>query len=180
MVATSAAIDDRPSAFRYARGEGMGVDMPNGGVPLEIGKGRIMREGSTVALLSFGTRLEEALVAADQLATMGLSTTVADARFAKPLDTALVDQLVRNHEVLVTIEEGSIGGFGSFVLQHLATSGQLDHGVRVRTMCLPDIFIEHDKPEKMYDQAELNAAHIVAKALGALGKETVADGAHRA
>ena len=180
MVATSAAIDDRPSAFRYARGEGMGVDMPNEGVPLEIGKGRIMREGSTVALLSFGTRLEEALVAADQLATMGLSTTVADARFAKPLDTALVDQLVRNHEVLVTIEEGSIGGFGSFVLQHLATSGQLDHGVRVRTMCLPDIFIEHDKPEKMYDQAELNAAHIVAKALGALGKETVADGAHRA
>ena len=180
MVATAVAIDDRPSAFRYARGEGVGVDMPDEGVPLEIGRGRVVREGSTVAILSLGTRLAEALVAADQLAGMGLSTTVADARFAKPLDHDLIDQLARHHEVLITVEEGAIGGFGTYVLSHLAASGQLDHGLRVRTMTLPDVFIEHDKPEKMYEQAGLDAASIAQCALAALGKDNVVYDASRA
>jgi len=169
MVATSLAIEDAPSAFRYPRGEGVGIDMPVIGTPLEIGKGRIIREGSKIALLSLGTRLQEALKAADQLAALGLSTTVADARFAKPLDGALIARLAREHEVLVTIEEGSIGGFGSHVLNFLALSGALDRGLKVRPMALPDIFIEHDKPEKMYDEARLNAAQIVETALTALG-----------
>jgi 1-deoxy-D-xylulose-5-phosphate synthase len=170
MVATAVEIDDRPSAFRYPRGEGVGIEMPLEGVPLEIGRGRIVREGSTVALLSLGTRLAESLKAAEQLAAFGLSTTVADARFMKPLDTALIERLAREHEVLVTVEEGSIGGFGSHVLQHLASSGLLDRGLRIRTMVLPDAFIDHDKPDRMYERAGLNASGIVQTVLGALGR----------
>ncbi len=171
MVATAAAIDDRPCAFRYPRGEGVGVELPAEGRPLEIGKGRIVREGSAVALLSLGTRLAECLKAADQLAAMGLPATVADARFAKPLDTGLVRRLAQNHEVLITVEEGSVGGFGAFVLQYLAGDGLLDRGLKVRTMTLPDVFIDHDKPEKMYDVAGLNARHIVATLLSCLGRD---------
>jgi 1-deoxy-D-xylulose-5-phosphate synthase len=171
MVATAAAIDDRPSAVRYPRGEGVGVELPPKGVPLAIGKGRILREGSVVALLSLGTRLAECLKAAEDLAARGLSTTVADARFAKPLDAALIRRLALQHEVLITIEEGSIGGFGAHVLDFLATQGLLDQGLKVRPMHLPDIFIEHDSPQKMYDLAGLNAPHIVATALAALGRE---------
>ncbi len=171
MVSTAAAIDDRPCAFRYPRGEGSGAEMPAAGVPLEIGRGRIVREGATVAILSLGTRLGEALKAADQLAAMGLSSTVADARFAKPLDTGLINRLAREHEVLVTVEEGSVGGFGAVVLHHLADAGLLDGGLKVRTMVLPDTFIDHDKPEKMYADAGLDAAGITAKVLEALGRE---------
>ena len=169
MVATAAAIDDGPSAFRYPRGEGVGIDMPEEGIPLEIGRGRVLREGTKVALLSLGTRLAECLKAADQLAALGLSTTVADARFAKPLDTALIGRLAREHEVLITVEEGAIGGFGSFVLHHLATAGLLDRGLKVRPLVLPDVFLDHDKPEVMYARAGLDAAAIVKSALGALG-----------
>jgi 1-deoxy-D-xylulose-5-phosphate synthase len=172
MVATAAAIDDRPSAFRYPRGEGVGVELPAEGQLLEIGKGRIVREGSAVALLSLGTRLGECLKAADQLTALGLPATVADARFAKPLDTDLIRRLVQNHEVLITIEEGSVGGFGSLVLQHLAGEGLLDRGLKVRQMVLPDTFIDHDKPEKMYDVAGLNARHIVATLLSTLRRDT--------
>ncbi|MEL6374350.1 MAG: 1-deoxy-D-xylulose-5-phosphate synthase [Pseudomonadota bacterium] len=179
MVATQVALDDRPSALRYPRGEGVGVDMPDVGVPLEIGKGRIIRQGSTVALLSLGTRLGESLRAADQLAGLGLSTTVADARFAKPLDTALVDELALHHEVLITVEEGSVGGFGSHVLHHLSEAGHLDRGLKVRACVLPDTFIDHDKPEKMYDRAGMNASGIVAKVLGALGRDVQANEAGR-
>jgi 1-deoxy-D-xylulose-5-phosphate synthase len=171
MVATAAAIDDRPSALRYPRGDGVGVELPAEGMPLEIGKGRVVREGTAVALLSFGARLPECLKAADQLAGYGLSTTVADARFAKPLDADLVTRLARSHEVLITIEEGSIGGFGGQVLQFLATARLLDRGLKVRPMVLPDCFIDHDKPEKMYDQAGLNAPQIVATVLATLGRE---------
>jgi 1-deoxy-D-xylulose-5-phosphate synthase len=148
--------------------------MPVIGTPLEIGKGRIMREGTKVAILSLGTRLAEALKAADQLGALGLSTTVADARFVKPLDTDLVARLAREHEVLVTVEEGSIGGFGSHVLDFLARSGLLDRGLKVRPMALPDIFIDHDKPEVMYDIAGLNAAQIVETVLAALGGQETA------
>jgi 1-deoxy-D-xylulose-5-phosphate synthase len=176
MVATAAAIDDRPCAFRYPRGEGVGVELPREGVPLEIGRGRVLREGSAVALLSLGTRLGECLKAADQLAAHGLSTTVADARFLKPLDTDLVERLARTHEVLVTIEEGSVGGFGSHVLQHLAESGLLDRGLKVRAMVLPDVFIEHDKPERMYEAAELSAPGIVTTVFAALGRAELARG----
>jgi 1-deoxy-D-xylulose-5-phosphate synthase len=174
MVATQVMIDDRPSALRYPRGEGYGVEMPAVGVPLEIGKGRIVRQGASVAILSLGTRLAESMRAADQLAAMGLSTTVADARFAKPLDVELINRLARDHEVLITIEEGSIGGFGAFVLHHLSDVGLLDGGLKVRTMTLPDIFIDHDKPEKMYADAGLDAAAIVAKVLSALGRGAMA------
>ncbi|MFT7575669.1 MAG: 1-deoxy-D-xylulose-5-phosphate synthase [Alphaproteobacteria bacterium] len=180
MVATAVAIDDRPSAFRYPRGEGVGVDMPEVGVPLEIGKGRIVREGTKIALLSLGTRLQEASAAAEMLGSMGLSTTVADARFAKPIDEALVCDLARNHEVLLTIEEGSIGGFGSHVLTFLADEGLLDRGLKVRSLVLPDTFIDQEKPEKMYEAAGLDCNGIVAKALAALGKEALLDGVHRA
>jgi len=180
MVATAVVIDDRPSALRYPRGEGVGVELPDVGVPLEIGKGRIMREGSTVAILSLGTRLADSLKAAEQLAALGLSTTVADARFAKPLDEDLIRRLAANHEVLITIEEGSIGGFASHVLQFLATSGLLDRGLKVRPMVLPDTFIDHDKPEKMYERAGLSAAGIVATALKALGRPVEANEASRA
>jgi 1-deoxy-D-xylulose-5-phosphate synthase len=170
MVATSAAIDDRPSAVRYPRGEGFGLALPARGSVLEIGKGRVLREGSAIAILSYGARLQECMKAADELATHGLSCTVADARFAKPLDTALVERLAREHEVLITIEEGSMLGFGSMVMHHLATHGLLDRGLKIRPMCLPDTFIDHETPRKQYDQAGLNAPHIVAMALGALGK----------
>jgi 1-deoxy-D-xylulose-5-phosphate synthase len=170
MVATAAAIDDRPSALRYPRGEGMGVPMPAEGKPLEIGKGRILREGTKVALFSFGARLAECLKAADELAALGLSTTVADARFAKPLDTDLLLRLAREHEVLITIEEGSIGGFAAQVLQKLADSGVLDGGLKVRPMVLPDIFIDQDSPAAMYATAGLDAKGIVTKAFEALGQ----------
>ena len=171
MVATCVAIDDAPSAVRFPRGDGIGVEMPEFGVPLEIGRGRIMREGTTIALLNFGGRLAECLKAAQELGAFGLSTTVADARFAKPLDTDLINRLVREHEVVITIEEGSIGGFGTHVLHHLAMNGQLDHGLKIRTMVLPDVFIEHDSQNAQYDAAGLNARHIVATALAALGRE---------
>jgi 1-deoxy-D-xylulose-5-phosphate synthase len=179
MVATAAAIDDRPSAFRYPRGEGLGVEMPTEGKPLEIGKGRILREGNTVALLSFGTRLGEALKAADHLAAHGLSTTVADARFAKPLDIDLVTRLAREHELLVTIEEGSIGGFGSYVVQALAERDLISNGLKVRTMVLPDIYMDQDKPDKMYAKAGLDAAGIVAQVMSALGKRIARTGGGR-
>jgi 1-deoxy-D-xylulose-5-phosphate synthase len=171
MVATAAAIDDRPSAFRYPRGDGVGVDMPEFGVPLEIGKGRILREGTSVALLSLGTRLSECLLAAETLAAHGLTATVADARFAKPLDVDLVLRLAREHEVLITVEEGSIGGFGSYVLQTLSEHGALDHGLKVRAMVLPDTFIDQDSPTAMYAKAGLDAKGIVAKVFEALGKD---------
>jgi 1-deoxy-D-xylulose-5-phosphate synthase len=169
MVATAASIDDRPSAVRYPRGDGVGIELPAKGEPLEIGRGRILREGTAVAILSLGTRLAEALKAAEDLAARGLSTTVADARFAKPLDEDLIRRLAAEHEVLITIEEGSIGGFGSHVLHFLATQGLLDQGCKVRPMLLPDKFIEHDGAPKMYDVAGLNAQHIVTTALAALG-----------
>ena len=169
MVATAAAFDEGPIAFRYPRGEGVGVEIPDIGVPLEIGRGRIVREGTRVALLSLGTRLAECLMAAEQLGQRGLSTTVADARFAKPLDEALILRLAREHEILVTVEEGSIGGFGAHVLQLLARSGALDGGLKVRTLTLPDIYQEHDKPEAMYAAAGLDAAGIVRTVEGALG-----------
>jgi 1-deoxy-D-xylulose-5-phosphate synthase len=171
MVATAASINDRPSAFRFPRGEGLGVALPAEGKPLEIGKGRVLREGNKVALLSFGARLGEVLRAADELAALGLSTTVADARFAKPLDRDLVLRLAREHEVLVTIEEGSVGGFGSHVLEMLAREGVLDHGLKIRPMVLPDIFQDQDSPAKMYEQAGLDARGIVTTALTALGRE---------
>ena len=180
MVATAAAIDDRPSAVRYPRGEGTGIELPQEGLALEIGKGRIVREGSAVALLSLGTRLAEAMKAADLLAAFGLSATVADARFAKPLDEDLVRRLAQNHEVLVTIEEGAAGGFGSRVLQHLSDAGLIDRGLKVRTMVLPDVFIDHDAPAKMYERAGLSAQGIVATVLGALGRETLLPEASRA
>ena len=170
MVATQVAIDDRPSALRYPRGEGLGVPMPAEGRPLEIGRGRILREGTTVALLSYGARLGECLKAADELAGFGLSTTVADARFAKPLDTDLVLRLAREHEVLISIEEGAVGGFGSYVLQTLAEHGVLDRGIKFRAMVLPDIFIDQDLPAAMYAKAGLDAKGIVAKVFEALGK----------
>ena len=174
MVATAVAIDDRPSAFRFPRGEGVGVAIPELAEPLEIGRGRIVREGSTVAILSFGTRLGESLKAADMLAARGLSTTVADARFAKPLDVDLILRLAREHEAFITVEEGSIGGFGAFVLHAQAEHGALDRGLKVRTLTLPDIFQDQDKPDAMYASAGLDAEGIVRAALSALGAERVA------
>jgi 1-deoxy-D-xylulose-5-phosphate synthase len=171
MVATQAALDDCPSALRYPRGEGVGVTMPEEGKPLEIGKGRIVKEGHKVALLSYGTRLAECLKASEELAALGLSTTVADARFAKPLDTDLVLRLAREHEVLVTIEEGAIGGFGGYVMQALADAGVLDRGLKIRSMVLPDVFIDQDSPNAMYAKAGLDAKGIVAKVFEALGKD---------
>ncbi|WP_262272937.1 1-deoxy-D-xylulose-5-phosphate synthase [Microvirga yunnanensis] len=172
MVATAAAHDSGPIAFRYPRGEGVGVDMPEKGIPLAIGKGRIVKEGSRIALLSLGTRLSEALKAAEELETRGLSTTVADARFAKPLDEEMILRLARHHEVLVTIEEGSVGGFGSYVLQLLAERGALDRGsLKVRAMVLPDLYQDQDKPERMYAKAGLDSAGIVTKVFEALGRE---------
>jgi 1-deoxy-D-xylulose-5-phosphate synthase len=169
MVATAVAIDDRPSAIRYPRGDGVGVAIPEVGVPLEIGKGRIIRQGDKVALLSLGGRLAECSKAAVELAKFGLSTTVADARFAKPLDVGLILKLAREHEILITIEEGSVGGFGSYVLQTLAEHGQLDGGVKIRSMVLPDVFLDHDSPSAMYAKAGLDAEGIVAKVFDVLG-----------
>jgi 1-deoxy-D-xylulose-5-phosphate synthase len=171
MVATARAIDDRPSAFRYPRGEGMGLAYPKRGTPLEIGKGRFLREGTSVAILNFGARLKECLLAADKFSTYGLSATVADARFAKPLDTDLVRRLAREHEVLLTIEEGAIGGFGAHVLHFLSWDGILDRGLKVRTMVLPDRFLDQDTPERMYEIAGLDAKAIVAAGLSALGRD---------
>ena len=170
MVATQVAHNEGPSALRYPRGDGVGVEMPEVGVALPIGKGRVMREGSTVAILSLGTRLAEAMKAANELQSFGLSTTVVDARFAKPLDINLINRLAREHEVLITIEEGSIGGFGSHVVHHLAVAGLLDSGLKIRPMVLPDRFLDHDNPVKQYDEAGLNARHITATALAALGR----------
>ncbi|MGE3988703.1 1-deoxy-D-xylulose-5-phosphate synthase, partial [Pseudorhodoplanes sp.] len=171
MVATSVSIDDRPSALRYPRGDGVGVDLPDAGIPLEIGKGRILREGNAIALLSYGTRLAECMKAADMLAAHGLTATVADARFAKPLDIELLMRLAKNHEVLLTVEEGSIGGFGSHVLQTLAEHDRLGRGLKVRSMVLPDIFIDHDTPAAMYAKAGLDANGIFTKAFATLGKD---------
>jgi 1-deoxy-D-xylulose-5-phosphate synthase len=149
--------------------------MPEFGVPLEIGKGRVLREGTSVALLSYGTRLQECFKAADMLAAQGLSATVADARFAKPLDTDLVLRLAKEHEVLITIEEGAIGGFGAHVMQALAENGALDHGLKLRCMLLPDLFIDQDSPAAMYSVAGLDAKGIVAKVFEALGKDVRID-----
>ena len=173
MVATAAAIDDRPSAVRYPRGEGRGVAVPAKGDVLPIGRGRIMREGEGVAILSLGARLGDALRAAEHLAARGLAPTVADARFAKPLDTDLIEQLARHHAVLVTIEEGSVGGFSSAVLHHLAWRGLLDGGLKVRPLVLPDRFLDHDSPARQIAEAGLDAAHIVATVLAALGHADV-------
>jgi 1-deoxy-D-xylulose-5-phosphate synthase len=174
MVATMAAIDDAPSGVRYPRGEGLGLEpVPARGRVLPLGKGRVLREGANIAILSYGARLPECLKAADELATYGLSCTVADARFAKPLDAQLVEQLARHHEVMITIEEGSVNGFGGLVMHHLALKGLLDQGLKFRPMTLPDIWIDHDSPRKQYDIAGLNAPHIVAMALSALGKEAL-------
>ncbi len=169
MVATAAALNDRPCAFRYPRGEGTGVTMPERGTPLEIGRGRIVREGARVALLNFGARLFEIERAAERLAEQGITPTIADARFAKPLDTNLIDQLARDHEALITVEEGAIGGFGSHVAQHLAEAGRFDTGLKFRSMVLPDTFIDHASPAAMYAIAGLNAQDIEAKVLSVLG-----------
>ena len=171
MVATAVEYNDGPIAFRYPRGEAIGIDIPLKPEILEIGKGRILREGSQIALLSYGTRLEEALGAAKELEALGLSTTVADARFAKPLDKKLILQLADEHEVLITIEEGSIGGFGSFVLHELAKEGRLDEGLKIRSMHLPDEFIDHDTPDKMYEKAELDSKAIVRTVFETLGQD---------
>ncbi|WP_242221029.1 1-deoxy-D-xylulose-5-phosphate synthase [Shinella zoogloeoides] len=177
MVRTAAAYDDGPISFRYPRGEGVGVDLPARGEILQIGKGRVIKEGSKVALLSFGTRLADCLLAAEDLDASGLSTTVADARFAKPLDHDLIRQLARNHEVLITIEEGAVGGFGSHVLQFLALEGLLDSGLKVRPMVLPDEWMEQAKPEAMYAKAGLDRAGIVSTVFQALGQKAVGVGA---
>ena len=169
MVATAAAHDSGPIALRYPRGEGVGVDMPERGEPLPIGKGRVLREGSRIAILSLGARLAEALKAADELAARGLSTTVADARFAKPLDRELILKFAAKHKLLITIEEGAAGGFGAHVLTLLSDAGALENGLKVRTMTLPDKFQDHDKPDRMYAAAGLDAKGIVAKAIAALG-----------
>jgi 1-deoxy-D-xylulose-5-phosphate synthase len=174
VVATSVAIDDRPSAFRYPRGEGTGIALPTAGEVLTLGKGRVLREGNNIAILSLGTRLGDALKAADELAARGFPTTVADARFAKPIDTALVEQLARNHAVLITIEEASIGGFSAQVMHHLAWKGLLDSGLKVRPMTMPDLFIDHDSQGKQLAEAGLSAKDIVAVALKAMGIEAPA------
>lgn len=173
MVATAAAYDGGPIAFRYPRGEGVGVDLPARGQPLEIGRGRIVSDGGKVAILSFGTRLAEALKAAEELATFGLPATVADARFAKPLDRALIRQLAAHHELLMTVEEGSTGGFGSQVAQALIEDGRFDRGFRFRALTLPDTFVDHDRPERMYAAAGLDASGIVQAVLAALGQNRV-------
>ena len=173
MVATAANINDRPSAVRYPRGEGIGIDLPVKGVPLEIGKGRVLRKGNTVAVLSLGGRLSESLLAADDLATRGLMITIADARFAKPIDEQLIQELASSHDILIVIEEGSVGGFSSHVLDFLTNEGLLDDTLKVRTMCLPDRFLDHSSPEIQYKEAGLDAEHIVKTALSALGYKDV-------
>jgi 1-deoxy-D-xylulose-5-phosphate synthase len=171
MTATAAAYDDGPSAVRYPRGEGVGIELPAKGVPLEIGKGRMITEGSTIAILSIGTQLTEANKAAEELSSMGLSTSVADARFAKPLDEGLIRNLAENHDVLVTIEEGAPGGFGAHVSHFMLNDGLLDDGLKLRVMTMPDEFLEQDKPEIQLDLAGLTSRHIVATVLSALGRE---------
>jgi 1-deoxy-D-xylulose-5-phosphate synthase len=176
MVATAASIDDRPSAFRFPRGEGVGVELPTRGEVLEIGKGRILREGDKVAILSLGTRLAAALDAAERLEAQGLSTTVADARFMKPLDRDLVRRLALGHRVLITVEEGAVGGFGSHVLHFLAEEGLLDGGLRVRALTMPDQFLDHGDPEKTHAAIGIDAAGIARRAFEALGRAEVAGG----
>ena len=171
MVKTAANYDEGPIGFRYARGEATGLEIPAHYDALEIGKGRVVKEGTKIALLSYGTRLGEALIAAERLDALGLSTTVADARFAKPIDAELVNRLADEHEVLVTVEEGSVGGFGAFVLHHLSAAGRLDNGLKIRTMTLPDSFIDHDTPTRMYAQAGLDADGIVETVFRALGRD---------
>jgi 1-deoxy-D-xylulose-5-phosphate synthase len=180
MVATQVAINDRPSALRYPRGEGVGCEMPAEGKPLEIGKGRIVREGSKIAILSLGTRLAESLKAAEELASFGLSTTVADARFAKPLDTELLLRLANEHEVLITIEEGAIGGFAAQVYHQLSDHVILERCLKIRSMILPDIFIDQDSPNAMYAKAGLDAKGIVKKVFEALGKDIKVETVQRA
>ena len=170
MVATQAVFDDGPSALRYPRGAGVGLTLPERGVPLPIGKGRIIREGTAVAILSLGTRLADSIKAAEALAARGFSCTVADARFAKPFDTAMVEQLARHHGVLIIVEEGSVGGFGSLVMQHLATRGLLDGDLKIRSMTLPDIFIDHGLPAVQISEAQLGTKDIEDTALRALGQ----------
>ena len=169
MIATAAAWDDGPIAFRYPRGEGVGIDIPDKGILLEIGKGRIVKEGTKVALISLGTRLDESIKAAEILDGKGISTTVADMRFAKPLDQDLLTQLAKNHEVLITIEEGSKGGFGAHVLHYYSETGALDYGLKVRTMTLPDKFIDQASPADMYSQAKLQSQDIVDTVLSCMG-----------
>ena len=171
MVATQAAFDEHPTALRYPRGEGLGIDMPSQGQILEIGKGRIIREGGRICLLSYGTRLQQAELAADQLDAQGFSTSVIDARFMKPLDEALICDMARQHDILITLEEGAIGGFGSHVMNLLANQGLLDGALKCRSLTLPDIYIDHDSPAAMYDRAGLNAAQIVATVKGLLGTD---------
>ncbi len=171
MVATAAAYDDGPIALRYPRANGLGLDLPSRGSVIEIGKGRIVKEGSKIALLNLGTRLEECRQAAIALDSRGLSTTIADMRFAKPLDMDMIREMAKNHEVIITIEEGSIGGFGSYVLHNLANEGAMDKGLKIRTLTLPDFFQMHDTQDNQYEEAKLNARHIVAQALNALGQE---------
>ena len=170
MVATAVAFDDGPISFRYPRGEGVGVELPERGSILPIGKGRITRQGTKVALLSFGSRHTDCMAAAEELEDYGLSTTVADARFAKPLDTELIEQLARHHELLVTIEEGSTGGFGAMVLHHLASAGVLDIGLKIRTMTMPDVYVDQMSPDRMIQTAGLDKFGIVQTVFGALGK----------
>ena len=172
MVRTAVEIDDRPSAFRYPRGEGMGIEIPELPEALEIGKGRMLREGSSIAILSLGAHLQESLEAADELQTHGLSCTVADARFAKPLDEDMIRRLAREHEVLITVEEGAIGGFAAHVLQFLALEGLLDNGLKIRPMTLPDRFIAHGTPQGMYEDAGLAGVDIVNTALATLGSNS--------
>ena len=173
MVATAAAHDAGPIAFRFPRGEGVGVDLPERGKPLEIGKGRIVQEGARVALLSFGARLSEVLKAGEALSARGITPTIADARFAKPLDQGMILDLAANHEALITIEEGAVGGFGSHVAQLLADEGVFDSGLKYRSMVLPDTFIDQASPAQMYDVAAMNAADIEAKVLAVLGVEAL-------
>jgi len=171
MTATAAAYDDGPFAYRFPRGDGVGVDLPSQGVPLEIGKGRVVREGTAIALLSYGSRLKDTLAAAEKLSAKGFNPTVVDARFAKPLDTALIDQTVRRHEAILTIEEGSSGGFGAAVLSHLATTGQLDKGVKIRTLTMPDAYIDHMSPADQLAHAGLDSASIACTALQLMGMD---------
>ena len=173
MVATAAAYDDGPIAFRFPRGEGVGVEMPENPELLEIGKGRMIREGSQVAILSFGTRLQEVTAACEALAAKGIKPTVADARFAKPLDRDMILRLAADHDALITVEEGAVGGFGSHVAQLLADEGVFDHGLKFRSMVLPDTFIDQASPKAMYDMAGMNAEHIEAKVLEVLGVATL-------
>ncbi len=172
MVATAAAYQGGPCSFRYPRGEGVGIDMPERGEILEIGKGRVIRKGSKIAILSFGTRLAEAVKTAENLDAKGLSTTVADARFCKPLDEELVRDLAANHELLITVEEGAIGGFGSHVMQFLAMNGLLDNGLKVRPVCMADVYIDQDSPQNMNDIAGINSQQIMDVALKALNHKS--------